>query len=69
MTKIYMMSITKNIDEQVWEQKVIEKIFEKKSKLKAYLCKEGYLKESKNQYVKINEASIYVATIQKIKIT
>lgn len=29
MTKIYMMSITKNIDEQVWEQKVIEKIFEK----------------------------------------
>jgi len=68
MTKIYMMTITKENDEQDYEQKMKEKIFEKKSDLKEYLNKEGYLKESKNQYVKITEDSISVAEIQKIKI-
>ncbi|KPN94731.1 hypothetical protein [Lysinibacillus sp. ZYM-1] len=68
MTKIYMMTITKGNDEQDYEQKMKEKIFKKKSDLKEYLNKEGYLKESKNQYVKITEDSISVAEIQKIKI-
>jgi len=65
MTKIYMMTITKGNDEQDYEQKMKEKIFKKKSDLKEYLNKEGYLKESKNQYVKITEDSISVAEIQK----
>jgi len=68
MTKIYMMTITKGNDEQDYEQKMKEKIFKKNSDLKEYLNKEGYLKESKNQYVKITEDSISVAEIQKIKI-
>lgn len=68
MTKIFLVSITKNMDEPVSEQNVKEKVFEKKSKLKAYLNKEGYMKESKNQYVKITDESILVAAIQKIKI-
>ncbi|MED3798351.1 hypothetical protein P4604_13285 [Lysinibacillus capsici] len=46
MTKIFLVSITKNMDEPVSEQKVKEKVFEKKSKLKAYLNKEGYSKNS-----------------------
>lgn len=62
------MTITKGNDEQDYEQKMKEKIFKKKSDLKEYLNKEGYLKESKNQYVKITEDSISVAEIQKIKI-
>lgn len=62
------MTITKGNDEQDYEQKMKEKIFKKNSDLKEYLNKEGYLKESKNQYVKITEDSISVAEIQKIKI-
>ncbi|ODV55965.1 hypothetical protein [Lysinibacillus fusiformis] len=68
MTKIYLMTITKGNDEQDYEQLMNEKIFEKKSDLKEYLNKEGYLKESTYQYVKITEESIFVAEIQKIKL-
>ncbi|MCR8852344.1 hypothetical protein [Lysinibacillus fusiformis] len=68
MTKIYLMTITKGNDEQDYEQLMNEKIFEKKSDLKGYLNKEGYLKESTYQYVKIAEESIFVAEIQKIKL-
>jgi len=67
MTKIYLMTITKGNDEQDYEQQINEKIFERKSDLKEYLNKEGYLKESTYQYVKIAEESIFVAEIQKIK--
>jgi len=68
MTKIYLMTITKGNDEQDYEQLMNEKIFEKKSDLKEYLNKEGYLEESTYQYVKIAEESIFVAEIQKIKL-
>jgi hypothetical protein len=68
MTKIYLMTITKGNDEQDYEQQINEKIFERKSDLKEYLNKEGYLKESTYQYVKIAEESIFVAEIQKIKL-
>lgn len=68
MTKIYLMTITKGNDEQDYEQQINEKIFERKSDLKEYLNKEGYLKESTYQYVKIAEISIFVAEIQKIKL-
>ncbi|MFJ7700615.1 hypothetical protein [Lysinibacillus fusiformis] len=68
MTKIYLMTITKENDEQDYEQQMNEKIFERKSDLKEYLNKEGYLKESTYQYVKITEESIFVAEIQKIKL-
>ena len=68
MTKIYLMTITKGNDEQDYEQLMNEKIFEKKSDLKEYLNKEGYLEESTYQYVKISEESIFVAEIQKIKL-
>lgn len=68
MTKIYLMTITKGNDEQDYEQQINEKIFERKSELKEYLNKEGYLKESTYQYVKIAEESIFVAEIQKIKL-
>ena len=68
LSKIYMMSITKGIDGQECEQKVKEKVFDKKTELKEYLKKEGYCKESKNQYVKVSEESIYVAEIEKIKV-
>ncbi|WP_342550922.1 hypothetical protein MKX57_09125 [Lysinibacillus sp. FSL M8-0216] len=68
MTKIYLMTITKGNDEQDYEQQMNEKIFERKSDLKEYLNKEGYLKESIYQYVKITEESIFVAEIQKIKL-
>lgn len=67
LTKIYMVSITKGIEDQECEQQVKEKVFERKSELKEYLKKEGYCKESKNHYVKVNEKSIYVAVIEKIK--
>lgn len=59
---------TKGNDEQDYEQWVNEKIFEKKSDLKEYLNKEGYLKESTYQYMKIEAESIVVADIQKIKL-
>ncbi len=68
MTKIYLMTITKGNDEQDYEQQINEKIFERKSDLKEYLNKEGYLKESTYQYVKIAEESIFFAEIQKIKL-
>ena len=68
MTKIYLMTITKGNDEQDYEQQINEKIFERKSDLKEYLNKEGYLKESTYQYVKIAEESIFVVEIQKIKL-
>lgn len=68
MTKIYLVTITKGNDEQDYEQQMNEKIFERKSDLKEYLNKEGYLKESTYQYVKITEESIFVAEIQKIKL-
>ncbi|MFY0521267.1 hypothetical protein [Lysinibacillus sphaericus] len=68
MTKIYIMFITKGIDGQQCEQKVNEKLFVKKSKLKDYLKKEGYYKESKNHYIKINEEATYIAEIEKIKV-
>ncbi|WP_336635924.1 hypothetical protein [Lysinibacillus fusiformis] len=67
MTKMYLMTITKGNEEQDYEQQMNEKIFERKSDLKEYLNKEGYLKESTYQYVKITEESIFVAEIQKIK--
>lgn len=63
-----MVSITSELDGQECEQKVKEKVFERKSELKEYLKKEGFCKESKNQYVKVSEESIYVAEIEKIKI-
>ena len=39
LSKIYMMSITKGIDGQECEQKVKEKVFDKKTELKEYLKK------------------------------
>ncbi|ACA39948.1 hypothetical protein P799_07405 [Lysinibacillus sphaericus CBAM5] len=68
MTKVYVMTMTKGNDEQDYEQWVNEKIFEKKSDLKEYLNKEGYLKKSTYQYMKIEAESIVVADIQKIKL-
>ncbi|WP_341299262.1 hypothetical protein MHB44_11575 [Lysinibacillus sp. FSL H8-0500] len=68
MTKIYRLSITKETDGQEYEQQIKEKVFKRKAKLKEYLNKEGYFKESKNQYMKITEASIYIAEIHKMKI-
>ena len=63
-----MITITRGIEGQECEQQVIEKVFERKSELKAYLKKEGYCKESKNQYVKVSEESINVSEIEKIKV-
>ncbi len=68
MNKIYLMSITKRVDGQECEQQVKEKVFVKKSKLKEYLKKEGYCRESKNQYVRISAEAIYVVEIEKIKV-
>ncbi|KOY83573.1 hypothetical protein I6G82_07590 [Lysinibacillus macroides] len=68
MAKIYRLFITKGNDGQEYEQQIEEKVFKRKVKLKEYLNKEGYFKESKNQYMKITEASISVAEIHKVKI-
>lgn len=66
MTKFYMMVITKKTDDQEYEE--AEKAFVKKSQLKKYLKSEGYYKESKYQYIKIQKESMYVATVEKIKV-
>ncbi|KOS62862.1 hypothetical protein FJQ98_07255 [Lysinibacillus agricola] len=67
MSKVYWVSIAKRTDESEVEQNVIEKIFAKKSELKDFLDKEGYCKAAKNQYIKINDESIYEAAIEKVK--
>ncbi|MCS1381958.1 hypothetical protein NXZ75_07110 [Lysinibacillus sphaericus] len=66
MTKFYMMDITKKTDDQEYEE--AEKIFVKKSQLKKYLKSVGYCKETKYQYIKIQKESMYVATVEKIKV-
>lgn len=63
-----MITITRGIDDQECDIQVIEKVFERKSELKEYLKKEGYCKDSKNQYVKVSEESINVAEIKKIMV-
>ncbi|CAM5205597.1 hypothetical protein FCT18_03260 [Lysinibacillus sphaericus] len=66
MTKFYMMAITKKTDDQEYEE--AEKVFVKKSQLKKYLKSEGYCKETKYQYIKIQKETMYVATVEKIKV-
>ena len=68
LSKIFMLSVTKRIDELEEVQSVIEKIFPRKSALKEFLEKEGYCKAAKNQYIKIKNESIYEAAIEKIKL-
>lgn len=61
-----MVSIKEEIDGQECEQNVHETAFTRKSELKEYLQKEGYSKESKNIYVKIQQESMFVAKIENI---
>jgi len=69
LSKIYWVSIAKRADdESEVKQNVIEKIFAKKSELKDFLEKEGYCKSAKNQYIKIDDGSIYEAVVEKVKI-
>jgi len=68
MTKFFMMNISKKTDDIECGEMNEEKVFEKKSELKAYLKNEGYHKESKYQYIKMHEESIYAATVEKIKV-
>lgn len=68
MTKFFMMNISKRSDVSEGEEMNQDKVFEKKSELKEYLKNEGYLKESKDQYIKMHEESIYIATVEKIKV-
>jgi hypothetical protein len=63
-----MMNISKRSDVSEGEEMNQDKVFEKKSELKEYLKNEGYLKESKDQYIKMHEESIYIATVEKIKV-
>ena len=65
MTKFFMMIIAKKTDDFECDETLEEKNFEKKPELKAYLKSEGYFKESKNQYIKMNNEAIYVATVEK----
>ncbi|MEB2302260.1 hypothetical protein LAV72_21890 [Lysinibacillus xylanilyticus] len=68
MSKIYWVTIAKRTEEFEVKQNVIEKIFAKKSELKDFLEKEGYCREVKNQYIKIDDGSIYEAVVEKVKI-
>ncbi|MEK5332163.1 MULTISPECIES: hypothetical protein [unclassified Lysinibacillus] len=68
MTKFFMMNICKKTDDSECGETNVEKVFEKKSELKAYLKNEGYYKESKYQYIKMHKESIFVATVEKIKV-
>jgi len=68
LSKIFMLSITKKMDELEETQSVMEKIFPRKSALKEFLEKEGYCKTAKNQYIKIKNELIYEAAIEKIKL-
>ncbi|WP_409370096.1 hypothetical protein [Lysinibacillus sp. 38-6] len=67
MTKFFMMVIAKKTDDFECDE-TLEKVFEKKSELKAYLKSEGFVKESKEQYIKIHNELMYVATVEKIKV-
>jgi len=68
MTKFYMMVIAKKSDDPQCDETNEEKVFEKKSELKAYLKSEGYFKETKDQYIKMHNELMYVATVEKIKV-
>ncbi|MGG1215073.1 hypothetical protein ABHM93_01515 [Micromonospora provocatoris] len=68
MTKFYMMNISKRSDDSEGEEMNQDKVFEKKSELKEYLKNDGYIKESKDQYIKMHEETIYIATVEKIKV-
>lgn len=65
MTKFFMMVIAKKTDDFECDETLV---FEKKSELKAYLKSEGYVKESKEQYIKMHNELMYVATVEKIKV-
>ncbi len=68
VTKFYMMNISKRSDDSEGEEMNQDKVFEKKSELKEYLKNDGYIKESKDQYIKMHEETIYIATVEKIKV-
>lgn len=68
MTKFFMMNISKKTDDSECGETNEEKVFEKKSEVKAYLKNEGYCKESQDQYIKIQNEFMYVATVEKIKV-
>ncbi len=68
MTKFFMMNISKKSDDPTCKETNEEKVFQKKSELKAFLKNEGYYKESKYQYIKMHKESIYVASVEKIKV-
>ncbi|UED78991.1 hypothetical protein FH508_0016230 [Lysinibacillus sp. CD3-6] len=68
MTKFYMMNISKRSDDSEGEEMNQDKVFEKKSELKEFLINDGYIKESKDQYIKMHEETIYIATVEKIKV-
>ncbi|QPQ35009.1 hypothetical protein [Lysinibacillus sp. JNUCC-52] len=68
MTKFYMMNISKRSDDSEGEEMNQDKVFEKKSELKEYLKNDGYIKESKDQYIKMHEETIYIASVEKIKV-
>jgi len=68
VTKFYMMNISKRSDDSEGEEMNQDKVFEKKSELKEYLKNDGYIKESKDQYIKMHKETIYIATVEKIKV-
>lgn len=68
VTKFYMMNISKRSDDSEGEEMNQDKVFEKKSELKEYLKNDGYIKESKDQYIKMHEETIYIASVEKIKV-
>ncbi len=68
VTKFYMMNISKRSDDSEGEEMNQDKVFEKKSELKEYLKNDGYIKESKDQYIKMHEETIFIATVEKIKV-
>ncbi|MFJ7665930.1 hypothetical protein ACIQXI_02415 [Lysinibacillus sp. NPDC097195] len=68
MTKFYMMVIAKKTDDSHCDEMNEDIVFEKKSELKEYLKSEGYFKETKNQYIKMDNEAMYIATVEKIKV-